>query len=232
MPLDPEILAEIAQRTVVLRPPKQKLATFGTTIITYYLLTEPAYAEVLPSGDETVVREGRVTVQRPQIITPYYLLNLFRGFEHGEDYAQYLLQEHGPNSPGLMYTYRNDLQETSVVSDPLTAVAGRLTTDLDERGESLAVVMRGIDHLWDVSLMKFMYEMTASSVGHNVAELGRHGLLGSERGLPRAARARLEEMFAAVKSGDLDPRDLKAELDRWGVFEEYEDRFLGLFRKR
>ncbi|MDA8218376.1 MAG: hypothetical protein M0Z94_12235 [Dehalococcoidales bacterium] len=232
MPLDPEILAEIAQRTVVLRPPKQKLATFGTTMITYYLLTEPAYAEVLPSGDETVVREGKVTVQRPQIITPYYLLNLFRGFEHGEEYAQYLLQQHGPNSPGLMYTYRNDLQETSVVSDPLPAVAGRLTADLDERGESLAVVMRGVDHLWDVSLMKFMYEMTASSVGHNVAELGRRGLLESERGLPRAARARIEEMFAAVQSGDLDPRDLKAELDRWGVFEEYEDHFLGLFRKR
>ena len=65
-----------------------------------------------------------------------------------------------------------------------------------------------------------------------MAELGQRGLLGSERGLPRAARARIEEMFAAVQAGHLDPKELKAELDRWGAFSEYEDRFLSLFRRR
>jgi hypothetical protein len=131
-----------------------------------------------------------------------------------------------------MYSYRNELQETNIVSDGILTVAGRIKDDLDGRGEHLAAVVRGVDHLWDVSLMKFIYDLTASSVAHNVAELGSRGLLGSERGLPRAARARLEEMFASVRSGDLDPRELKAELDRWGAFEEYEDRFLSLFRRR
>ncbi|MHB9092837.1 MAG: hypothetical protein ACYC7H_15615, partial [Chloroflexota bacterium] len=98
--------------------------------------------------------------------------------------------------------------------------------------EHLATIVRGIDQMWDVSLMKFIYELTASSLGHNLAELGGRGLLGSERGLPRATRARLEEMFAAVQHDELDPRELKAELDRWGAWEEYQDRFLGLFRKR
>ena len=32
--------------------------------------------------------------------------------------------------------------------------------------------------------------------------------------------------------GELAPNLLKAELDRWGVFKEYEDRFLDLFRRR
>jgi len=232
MPLDPETIAEVVRQTQVLRPPKQALATFGTTTVSYYLLTEPAYAGLVPGGDETVIREGKVTAERPQIITPFYLLNLFRGFEHGQDFARYLAQEHGPNSPGLMYAYRNDLKETTIVSDPLATVAGRLAEDLDNRGEHLAAVVRGIDHLWDISLGKFIYELTAGSLGHNLAELGRRGLLGSERGLPRAARARLEEMFAAVQKGELDPRELKSELDRWGVFAEYEDRFLGLFRRK
>lgn len=232
MPIDPEVIAEVVRRTEVLRPPKQKLATFGITTINYYLLTEPAYADVLPGGEETVVREGKVTAERPQIVTPFYLLNLFHGFEHGQDFARYLIQQYGPQAPGLMYGYRNELQETTIVSDPLPAVAGRLAEDLDERGESLAAVIRGVDHLWDISLMKFIHELTTTSLGHNLAELGSRGLLSNERGLPRAARVRIEEMFAAVRQGDLDPRELKAELDRWGVFAEYEDRFLDLFRRK
>ena len=108
MPIDPETLVEVARQTEVVRPPKQALATFGITTVAYYLLTEPAYADVLPGAEETVVREGKVTAERPQIVTPYYLLNLFRGFEHGQDYARYLVEEYGPQSPGLMYSYRNE----------------------------------------------------------------------------------------------------------------------------
>jgi hypothetical protein len=232
MPVDPEMIAKVGRLTEVLRAPQQALATFGHTTVEYFLLSEPAYADILPGGEETVIRQGRVVAERPQIVTPYYLLSLFRGFEHGQEYARYLLEEHGPNSPGLMYAYRNELQETSVVSDPLPTVAGRLTADLDERKQNLAAVIRGVDHLWDVSLMKFIYELTVSSLGHNLRELGHRGLLGSEGGLPRAARAKIEEMFAAVGRGELPASELKAELDRWGVFAEYEDRFLGLFRGR
>lgn len=232
MPVDPELIAEVARRTEVIRPPRQALATFGTTTVDYYLLTEPAYADLMPGPEETVIRQGKVMAERPQLVTPFYLLNLFRGFEHGEEYARYLAREHGRNAPGLMYSYRNELHETTVVSDGIAVVAERLREDLDKRGEHLAAVVRGVDHLWDVSLMKFIYDLTASSVARNVAELGGRGLLGNDRGLPRAARVRLEEMFAAVQRGELDPRELKTELDRWGVFEEYEDRFLGLFRRK
>ncbi|MCL5962307.1 MAG: hypothetical protein M1358_23845 [Chloroflexi bacterium] len=232
MPLDPELIQEVNSRTEVLRPPQQKLATFGTTSVAYYLLTEPVYAEVIEGAEETVVRRGQVSAERPQIVTPYYLLNLFNGFEHGSEFAQYLAQAYGANAPGLLYAYRNDLHETTVVSDPLSVVAGRIVDDLDDRGDRLAAVIQGVDHLWDVSLMKFIYELTSVSVGHNLSELGNLGLLGGDGRLPRAARARLEEMFKATASGDLDPRILKTELDRWGVFEEYEDRFLDLFRRR
>ena len=30
---------------------------------------------------------------------------------------------------------------------------------------------------------------------------------------------------------ELEPNELKKELDRWGLFEEYEDRFFTLFKK-
>jgi hypothetical protein len=38
-------------------------------------------------------------------------------------------------------------------------------------------------------------------------------------------------MFLQAAAGDIDPRILKDELDRWHIFPEYEDRFLRLFRK-
>ncbi len=226
MPLDPETILQVAAQTEVLRLPRQALATFGTTSISYYLVTEPVYDELLGDSQETVVRHGRVVAERPQIVTPFYLLSLFHGFEHGEEFAQHLLESHGANSPGLMYSYRNELEDTSVVSDPLPAVAQRLADDLERQGEGMAAVIKGVDHLWDVSLMKFIFELTVSSLGRNVADLAHKGLLGMEGGLPRAARARIEEMLAGVARGQVNPTELKAELDRWGVFKEYEDRFL------
>jgi hypothetical protein len=38
-------------------------------------------------------------------------------------------------------------------------------------------------------------------------------------------------MLIQAKAGDLDPRAIKEELDRWNIFSEYEDRFLSLFLK-
>lgn len=232
MPVDPELLRQVVEQTQVLRPPRQALATFGTTTIDYYLVSEPVYTELVGDTRETVVRHGKVTAERPQIVTPFYLLKLFHGFEHGEEVARYLSESYGAGSPGLMYSYKNELQDTSVVSDPLPAVAGRLAEEMEEQGRNLAAVIKGVDHMWDISLAKFIFEITTSSLGRNVAELAGSGLLGMDRGLPRAARARIDELFREVARGELAPNLLKAELDRWGVFKEYEDRFLDLFRRR
>ncbi|MHB8990999.1 MAG: hypothetical protein ACYC66_05105 [Chloroflexota bacterium] len=232
MPLDRDTIRQVAEQTHILRSPRQSLATFGITAIGYYMVTEPVYGELLGETRETVVRHGRVTAERPQIVTPYYLLNLFNGFEHGEEFAQHLLESYGANSPGLMYSYRNDLEDTSIVSDPLDTVAQRLADDLEREGDKLIAVISGVDHLWDVSLMKYIFELTVSSLGRNVADLAHSGLLGMEGGLPRAARVRIEQLFGEVARGRANPNELKAELDRWGVFREYEDRFLDLFRRR
>jgi hypothetical protein len=38
--------------------------------IYYYLVTEPAYAALIPNTKETVVREGRIIAEKPRIVTP------------------------------------------------------------------------------------------------------------------------------------------------------------------
>ena len=58
------------ERTVILRPPQQTLATFGITKIRYYMLTEPVSFNELEQREETVIREGAVIAQRPRVVTP------------------------------------------------------------------------------------------------------------------------------------------------------------------
>ena len=76
MDIEDERIKAAVSHTEILRLPKQNLATFGTTNIYYYLVTEPAYSELVDNVTETVVREGRVIAERPRIVTPYYLSQL------------------------------------------------------------------------------------------------------------------------------------------------------------
>ncbi|HLG68874.1 MAG TPA: hypothetical protein VK009_00465, partial [Chloroflexota bacterium] len=92
--------------------------------------------------------------------------------------------------------------------------------------------IRGMDQYWDVSLAHFIYALTAGSAISHAKEMGQRGLLENDRGVPRAARERIDGMFAAVRRGDMEATELRNELDRWGLFGEYEDRFLDLFRRR
>ena len=234
MPLNPDEIRRIVESTEVVRPPKQLLATFGATVLQYFVVTEPSYAGLPGSGDveESVVRSGKVTAQRPQIVTPHYLLNLFSGFDHGQDMARFLIERYGRDAAGLMYRYEQEAGDTEVVSEAPDAVARRIAGRLDSEGAHLATVIRGIDQYWDVSLAHFIYALTAGSAIGNAAELSQRGLLDQERGLPRAARDRIDSLFGAVRRGEKDAGELKTELDRWGVFDEYEDRFLDLFRRR
>jgi hypothetical protein len=89
-----------------------------------------------------------------------------------------------------------------------------------------------MDEMWDIALIKFIFEMTQRSVDNNVRQMSARGLLTMDnKGIPADARATIEGMFLQAVKGDLDPRILKEELDRWNIFPEYEDRFLSLFRK-
>jgi hypothetical protein len=221
------------QLTHVVRPPKQHLATFGATNLKYYLVSEPSYKDLVPGEEESVIREGKVVSQRPTIVTPAYMMNLEGFGEDARKYMESMVRRFGPNSPGLLYQYRNEPGGLDIVGGQVYAVAQRIANDLDQRGVDSAVVILGIDDLWDVSILKFIYEYTAASVASNVGEIQAMGLLDPhpEVDVPRGVVQRIEEMFHQVEEG-LDPKFLHRELARWGLFDYYQDRFLNLFRRK
>ena len=220
------------RHTEILRAPKQSLATFGVTNVYYYLVTEPAYSELAKNVTETVLREGRVIAERPRIVTPYYLSKLEGFSPDAKKYFEALTKIHGPSVPGLFYTYKNEPKELTIVSDNLLSVVNNLNAEIDKRGDPLVSIIKGQDELWDVSLMKFIYEMTRSSLRDNLLQMETRGLLDIDAGgIPVDARVRIEELFRQTSRGECEPHELKDELDRWNLFKEYEDRFFALFSK-
>jgi hypothetical protein len=223
---------EAVKHTEIVRSPKSSLSTFGMTNVYYYLLSEPSYTELIKSGDETVIREGRVIAERPKIVTPYYLTHLDGFSPEARKYFEELVQSHGPDVPGLFYTYKNEPGEMSIVSDKMPSVIDKINRDIDSSGNPLTSIIRGQDELWDVSLLKFIFELTRSSLSDNITQMGNRGLLKMDaRGVPADARDRFEELFSLARKGEIEPRLLKEELDRWGVFEDYQDRFFSIFQR-
>ena len=226
-------LMEAVARTDVVRAPKRYLHTFGVTTLRYYVVTEPVYRELVKGPDEAVVREGTVTAQRPAVVTPSYMAHLEGFGEDAYSYFNSLAREQGPNATGLLYQYKNEPGEMSVVEGNAQAVANRISNRVDDEGGNLSAVIMGVDELWDVSLLKFIYEYTLSSLAGNVSDLRREQLLDQDPslGVPKDAIQSIESLFRQTEEG-ADPSVLKRELDRWGLFDRYQDRFLGLFHRK
>jgi len=233
MRVDDERIEDAVRHTEILRLPKQSLATFGTTNIGYYMVTRPAYAEISKKSSETVIREGRVIAERPRIVTPYYMSQLEGFSADARKYFNTVIQKYGEDAPGLFYTYRNEPGKLTIVTEEMKAVLDRLNSEIDRRGDPLVAVIKGQDELWDVSLMRFIYEITSISMHNNLSQLMARGLLDVDNdGVPMDARLRIEELFARLAKGELNPGELKDELERWNLFEEYQDRFFNMLRRR
>ncbi|HOX54673.1 MAG: PAC2 family protein [Candidatus Omnitrophica bacterium] len=57
-------------------------------------------------------------------------------------------------------------------------------------------------------------------------------MLAAQDKLPVSAKNKIEELFSLSKNDIAKASELKQELDKWGIYKEYEDRFLDLFKKK
>jgi hypothetical protein len=220
-----------AKNTIILRLPRQKLSTFGQTNIKYYMVTEPVYKELGINNMETILRQGHVIAEKPRIVTPYYLSRLEGFSQEAKKYFDKASEIYGANSPGIYYTYRNEPGELTIIPEAIDAVVDKLNDDIEEKAEHLSAIILGQDDLWDVSLMKFIYEITQSSVQRNLVQFESLGLLDVDSsGVPLEARIRIEELFEKLMRGEISPIELKDELKRWGLFDVYQDRFFTALR--
>jgi len=220
-----ERMKYVLKHTELIRPPRQRLATFGSTRMNYYVVTGLG-------ENVSVVRDGKVIAERPRIVTPSYLIRLEGFSEAARNYIGIMAREH-PDEAGVFYRYKNEPRGMDVVSESIRQVISKLNARIEEEQDPLSAIIKGVEELWDVSLLMFIYHLTRRSVSSNVAEFSRRGLLNIDSsGVPGDARRHIEELFDKVRRDISRAPELVAELNQWGVFAEYQDRFFALFRGR
>jgi hypothetical protein len=213
------------RHTELIRGPRQNLATFGSSVIDYYVVSELM-------GNISVVRDGKVIAERPKIVTPAYLVNVEGFSDQAKRYIGMMARER-PYESGIFYRYKNEPKGMNIVSEPVQMVIGKLNSQIEEEHNPLSTIIRGVEELWDVSLLMFIYELTSKSIRTNVAEFSQRGFLDiDDSGVPEGARNYIEELFERAERNLSRAPELAIELKRWGLFPEYQDRFFALFRRK
>jgi len=78
--------------------------------------------------------------------------------------------------------------------------------------------------------MRFLVEMTLQSFYKNISDLASLERLKKRKEYWK--RKEIEDLFSDAVTDSGKREELGERLKEWGLFEEYEDRFLDLFRKR
>ena len=108
-------------------------------------------------------------------------------------------------------------------------VASRIITDLDRREARDETVIACPDVSWGLALMKFTLDHAARSFPVQVRDLERRGLFDPEGKESDRRRREVVQLFAAARKDRGAVELLGRKLREYGLFEEYEDRFLAFF---
>lgn len=216
--------------TEIVVPPKRPLETFGNTIINYHLVSE-----LMDSIGKVRVREGRMQALRPQIITPSsYSNTLLEGF--GEQAKQYLewLKEHEDSVRILRYGYtlKQEAFSEQVLTDSAEAVLARVKSDVADKKDPFAAVIKGVDDPWDVCLVRLFWTVIQNSAQSNIRELHERHMFEMQDGIPAGLRDEIEKGFQAASKDATLIKPLGKLLQDHGLFERYQDRFFSLIQGR
>ena len=216
----------VMNRTKILRPPRHTLATFGSTTLSYVLISEIPGTE-----NQCRLREGRVTAQRPRIITPDLWRKRFEGFgEETELYKGLMDQTFGEAFRGLEYTFKNDLDRASVETASLKEMTNRTLDAMNRENTPRTALLQGPDPAWGSSVMKFIVDMSLRSFPVNLRELEEHDGFDPQKRLQAQARRRIERLFQEAAAHPAAIRALGETLKEAGLFADYEDRFFSLVK--
>ena len=224
-----DLFEMVIKSTKVLLKPKNLLSTYNQTKIRYHIVTEPSYKEMQFEGNDSVIRHGVVTAQTPKVVTPDFLYRTSGFGDDAKEYLQNIITNDINNEPALLYTYKNESTDMEIVAGNPMEVSERIKKRLFNNSANHTVI-RGVNALWDVSLLKFIFDYTRESANNNYNDLSKSGLLDDQNGVPVAVRKRIQGLINEAKKGNIRANDLHKELDDWGLFNEYEDEFLSLFR--
>lgn len=163
------------EQTHVIYEPDRRIDTFGTTQFHFQLVSE-----LMDSVGAVRVREGLIQADKPMILRPEGMGDFdFEGFGPQAEAFGSWLKQNLERLAILKYGFnfrKNDVSE-HVVHEPMEEVCGKLVTEARQSGNPMRAIIRGVDDVWEVCLLKFTVEMIEKSQGINLFDFKRRGLL-------------------------------------------------------
>ena len=168
-----EMFKAALETTDVVKRRQYSLFTFGTTKLPYYFI---AQSEIDPH--DTVVREGKVNVEKPQIYIPGYNPQ-FEGFEFDEDIPmdeediKYVFLSRRIVLPSLHYIHSEKSLKVESVS--VEEKINNVCNLLSRKSDTITGVIRGKDKFFPFPLLIYVGEMIMRSTGSNIMDLFEKG---------------------------------------------------------
>ena len=218
--MDASFIHSLLARTEVLKTPARPLSTFGATHISYTVISP--FEDL---KDKTRLREGTVLSKKPQILTAESFAQRFEGFgEEEREFSQWLNSSYRDLLRALEYNFKNEDVATRVIAESPQVVAERIKAETSDR-----TVIRCPDAGWSLALMKYTLDEAARSFPVNVRDLDRRGLFDPAGKADTRRRREIEALFAEAKADRTALTPLGEKLREYGLFSEYEDRYLRFF---
>ncbi|MGD7653565.1 MAG: hypothetical protein ACQCXQ_10150 [Verrucomicrobiales bacterium] len=175
----PDDIQYALETTRVLREPDHRIETFGDTRFEFQLISE-----LMDRAGEVRIRTGEVQAQRPRIIRPeaYREVEL-EGFDEGTrakfDAMLDKFRAEGKDLAFLQYgfQFRRGQVHEEIITDSFEAVRDRVLEDIRRDGNPARAVIEGVDDAWEISILKFSFEMIQRSHDINAFDFKRRGMI-------------------------------------------------------
>lgn len=175
----PDDIHYALETTRVLREPDRRIDTFGETRFQFQLLSE-----LMDRSGEVRIRTGEVEAQRPRILRPEAYRDIeLEGF-HPSARARFdqmveRFRAEGRDLAFLQYGFqfrRGEVHE-EIIHDSMDAVRERVLEDDRRTGNPALAIIEGVDDAWEISVLKFSFEMILRSQEINAFDFKRRGLI-------------------------------------------------------
>ncbi|MBI4431174.1 MAG: hypothetical protein HY587_05635 [Candidatus Omnitrophica bacterium] len=150
------------KETEIIRTRLKPLATFEDTELPYIFLSR----SIVSPGD-TAVRKGKVVVDKPSIVLPHQIPQLF-----GFDFEKLGLSDNSVINffllRGIRYPsmkYNNESYSVDVLEKNLADARKSFTADLERREDIHTGLLTGPDDVWPFSILIFI-----ASLAHRAAD--------------------------------------------------------------
>ena len=175
----PDNIQYALEATRVLLEPDRRIDTFGDTRFEFQLLSE-----LMDRTGEVRVRTGEVEAMRPRILRPDSMQEIeLDGFgDKARERMDALIEKlkaEGKDLAFLRYgfRFRSGQVNEEIIHDTMDAVRERVLEDIRRTGNPALAVIEGVDDAWEISVLKFSFEMILRSHEINAFDFKRRGLI-------------------------------------------------------